>query len=159
MEFPTSHSKFPPAVCFTCGNVCVSTLLSQFLPPSPSRTGCPQVCSLCLHLHCCPADKFISSIFLDSLPLLPFWSRPLAMTLRAPPRLSRPPRSRDHAGPFVNSYPRLPSSPTCCLATTSIPRPTARWPPLDTFQLVCWFPGLAEPLLVGGPHSQCQNEL
>ena len=26
----------------------------------------PQVCSLCLHLHCCPANRFISTIFLDS---------------------------------------------------------------------------------------------
>ena len=27
---------------------------------------CPQVRSLCLHLHCCPADRFISTIFLHS---------------------------------------------------------------------------------------------
>ena len=27
----------------------------------------PQVCSLCLHLHCCPANKLISTIFLDSI--------------------------------------------------------------------------------------------
>ena len=27
----------------------------------------PQVCSLCLHLHCCPANRFISTIFLDSI--------------------------------------------------------------------------------------------
>ena len=27
---------------------------------------CPQVCSLCLHLHCCPADRLISTIFLYS---------------------------------------------------------------------------------------------
>ena len=26
----------------------------------------PQVCSLCLHLHCCPANKLINTIFLDS---------------------------------------------------------------------------------------------
>ena len=26
----------------------------------------PQVCSLCLHLHCCPANRFIRTIFLDS---------------------------------------------------------------------------------------------
>ena len=25
----------------------------------------PQVSSLCLHLHCCPANRFISTIFLD----------------------------------------------------------------------------------------------
>ena len=26
-----------------------------------------QVCSLCLHLHCCPANRFISSLSLDSI--------------------------------------------------------------------------------------------
>ena len=30
-------------------------------PPFPLL--CPQVCSLCLHLHCCPAKRFISTIF------------------------------------------------------------------------------------------------
>ena len=33
-----------------------------FFPPL-----CPQVCSLCLCLHCCPANRFISTIFLDSM--------------------------------------------------------------------------------------------
>ena len=28
---------------------------------------CPQVSSLCLNLHCCPADRFISAIFLYSI--------------------------------------------------------------------------------------------
>ena len=28
---------------------------------------CPQVCSLCLHLHCYPANKFIHTTFLDSI--------------------------------------------------------------------------------------------
>ena len=28
---------------------------------------CPQVYSLSLHLHCCPANKFINTIFLDSV--------------------------------------------------------------------------------------------
>ena len=27
---------------------------------------CWQVCSLCLHLNCCPANRFISTIYLDS---------------------------------------------------------------------------------------------
>ena len=34
--------------------------------PSPFPP-CPYVCSLCLFLHCCPANKFISTIFLDSI--------------------------------------------------------------------------------------------
>ena len=28
---------------------------------------CLQICSLCLHLPCCPANRFISTIFLDSI--------------------------------------------------------------------------------------------
>ena len=28
---------------------------------------CPQACSLWLPLHCCPTDRFISTIFLDSI--------------------------------------------------------------------------------------------
>ena len=39
--------------------LCIS-LLPSSLPP------CPQVCSLCLFLHCCPENKFISFIFSDS---------------------------------------------------------------------------------------------
>ena len=32
------HHLFPLAIYFTYGNVCVSMLLSQFIPPSPART-------------------------------------------------------------------------------------------------------------------------
>ena len=48
---------------FTSGNVYVSMLLSQFVPPFPSPP-CPQVCSLFLWLHCCPASRFMGTIFL-----------------------------------------------------------------------------------------------
>ena len=40
--------QLPTAVCFTHGNAYVSTLLSQFVPLSPSPTV-SKVCSLCLH--------------------------------------------------------------------------------------------------------------
>ena len=40
-----------------------SVLLFQFFHLFPSPTV-SQVCSLCLHLHCCPANRFISTIFL-----------------------------------------------------------------------------------------------
>ena len=43
--------------------VCILVLLSQFDPPSL----CPQVCSLCLGLCSCSANRFISTIFLDSI--------------------------------------------------------------------------------------------
>ena len=51
---------------FAYGNAYISALLSQFVPPCPSL-WCPQICSLCLHLYCCPPDRLISTIFLDSI--------------------------------------------------------------------------------------------
>ena len=49
---------------------CYSVNLSySLLPPLH-----PQVCSLCLQLCCCPANRFISPIFLDSVYLLLFFS-------------------------------------------------------------------------------------
>ena len=32
----------------------------RLLPP---HSPCPPVCSLCLYLHCCPANSFISTVF------------------------------------------------------------------------------------------------
>ena len=61
-----SPSKFPLAICFTHGNICVAMLLSQFIPSSPPPL-CPQACSLCPHLHC-PANRFMR---LRHQPLLP----------------------------------------------------------------------------------------
>ena len=43
-----------------------SMLLSQFVPSLPSPLF-PQVCSLCLHLCCCPTNRLIRTIFLDSM--------------------------------------------------------------------------------------------
>ena len=57
---PSSHR----ISSFIDGDVYVSMLGSQFIS-SPSQL-CPHVCSLCLCLHCCPAHRFISTIFLDS---------------------------------------------------------------------------------------------
>ena len=36
MRVCVRYSKSPLAICFACGNVHVSVLLSQFVPPSPS---------------------------------------------------------------------------------------------------------------------------
>ena len=36
VEFPMVISNFPLAICFTNGNVYISLLLSQFIPPSPA---------------------------------------------------------------------------------------------------------------------------
>ena len=38
----------------------------QFVQPSPTHT-ISKVCSLCLHHYSCPANRFISVIFLDSV--------------------------------------------------------------------------------------------
>ena len=46
----------------TCMFLCCSLNSSHPLLPSL----CPQVCSLCLRLHCCPADKFTSTILLET---------------------------------------------------------------------------------------------
>ena len=47
---------------FTHGNVCVSVPLFQFTPVYPSPTV-----SMCLCLHCHPANRFISIVSLDSI--------------------------------------------------------------------------------------------
>ena len=44
-------------------------------------TLCPQVCSLCLHLHCCPANRFMNTIFLGCMyTCMHFWSADFART-------------------------------------------------------------------------------
>ena len=57
-ELPASYSTFPLAVSLTYGDVCVSMLLSQFIPPSPSPTVsislfCLSACPLlpCKEVH------------------------------------------------------------------------------------------------------------
>ena len=70
-----SQSTGLSSLCYTANshwlptlyrNVQVSVLLSQFVLPSPSYTV-GEACSLCLRLHRCPASRFISAIFLDSI--------------------------------------------------------------------------------------------
>ena len=40
-------------------------LLSPYISPSSPLSLCPLVCSLCLFLHCCPANKLFVTIVLD----------------------------------------------------------------------------------------------
>ena len=40
----------------------VSVLLSPYISPSPLLSPCPWVYSPCLFLHCCPVNKFFSSV-------------------------------------------------------------------------------------------------
>ena len=70
LELPASYRKFLLAIDFTCGNVCFHDSLSKCLSLLPPLG--PQVCSLCLHLHCCPANRFISTIFLESISSVQF---------------------------------------------------------------------------------------
>ena len=64
-ELRVLYSRFPWTDSFTHDSVYVSMLLSQFAPPSPFPLG-PQVCSLCLCLYFCPANRFTGIIFLES---------------------------------------------------------------------------------------------
>ena len=43
VELPESHSAFPPAICFTQGNVNVSMPFSRFLPLTPSPMVSPDL--------------------------------------------------------------------------------------------------------------------
>ena len=63
------YSSFPLAICFTSGNVYVSICPTYSLNLSyPLLLPlCTKVCYLCLHLCSCPANRFISTIFLDSV--------------------------------------------------------------------------------------------
>ena len=51
-ELAAWRSKFPLPIYSTRASGCISMLLSQLVPPSPSPTV-STVCSLCLCLHCC----------------------------------------------------------------------------------------------------------
>jgi len=58
--------QIPIGYLFTFGNVSFHVTLSIHLTLSPF-SPCPYVYSLCLFLHCCPVNKFFSTIFLDSI--------------------------------------------------------------------------------------------
>ena len=64
VDLPASYSKFPLSIYFTYGNVPVSKLLSQFIPPSPSITGSTSLFSVYISTAALQIG-FISTIFLD----------------------------------------------------------------------------------------------
>ena len=66
-DLPVLCGCFPLAICFTFGSVYMSMPLSHFVPAYPSPSPCPQVHSLHLCLYSCPAPRFISTVFLDSM--------------------------------------------------------------------------------------------
>ena len=67
VELPVSQGKFPLAIYFTYGKM--YTFPHSFLSSTHPLFSplCPQVCTLGLHLHCCPENRFIRTIFLDSI--------------------------------------------------------------------------------------------
>ena len=65
---PASYIKLPLAACFTYGNVYISVLFSQIIPPyPPTESKSPKVCSLDLCLLRCPECRIIGTVFLDSV--------------------------------------------------------------------------------------------
>ena len=66
-DLPELCGCFPLAICFTFGSVYMSMPLSHFVPAYPSPSPYPQVHSLHLRLNSCPAARFISPFFLDSI--------------------------------------------------------------------------------------------
>ena len=60
------YSNFPLAIYYTHSSIYMSVLLSYLFQPLLPPL-CLQVHALCLFLYSCPADRFISSIFLGSL--------------------------------------------------------------------------------------------
>ena len=99
---------------------CCSLNLSHSLLPLP------QVCSLCLFLHCCPADMFNSNIFLDSISSVQFICSVVSNSLR-PHELqhARPPYPSPAPGVYSNS---CPSSRCCQPAISSSVIPSSSCP-------------------------------
>ena len=64
-EFPESYSKSPWIYLHV--GVYMSPCNPFHHPTLFFLLLCPHVCSLCLHLHCRPAHRFINTIFQDSI--------------------------------------------------------------------------------------------
>ena len=60
-ELLAEYNNFPLAICFTRGSVRMSMPISQFIPPLHSPRC--HICSLCLHLYSCSANRFICTLF------------------------------------------------------------------------------------------------
>ena len=67
IDLPVLYSSFPLAIHFTFGSVNMSLLLSHFVPASPSPNSVlKSFLYICIFISC-PATRFISTIFLDSM--------------------------------------------------------------------------------------------
>ena len=65
-EFPVQYSSFPTGYLFHA-QPCIYVNATLLAHPTLSFTLCPQVSSPCLYLYSCPANRFICTIFLDSI--------------------------------------------------------------------------------------------
>ena len=91
---PCAVQQLPTSYLFYHGSVHMSTLLSQFVPPALPLY--PHICSLCLHLYFFPANKFICTIFLDSVYIciniqylfFSFWLTSLCVTDSTPTHIN-----------------------------------------------------------------------
>ena len=61
-ELPALHSEFPLALYFPYGNLCVSMLLSQFAPSSPSPTASTRRFFSALNWNCLTPVSLISPL-------------------------------------------------------------------------------------------------
>ena len=70
-ELPASCNKLPLAIYFIYGNVYVSILLFQFVPPSPPplcpQSRCVHIENICLHLHCYAMLCKVTSVVSNSV--------------------------------------------------------------------------------------------
>ena len=71
-EFPVPYSGFPLAIYFIRGSIYILMLISQFFPPFPSPTVLTSLFFMSISLCSCPVNRFISTIFLDSIYMLKY---------------------------------------------------------------------------------------
>ena len=108
LEFPESHSQFPLAIHFTYGIVNFYVTLSIHLPFSLLSSHHVHRSVLCLFLHCCPKNKFISAISSDSIYTCQYQ---FSSVIQSCPTLCDP-MSRKHArAPCPSPTPRVHPNP------------------------------------------------
>ena len=126
---PALHSTFSPALHLTPESGHVPMQLSPFAAPSPAPL-CPQGHSPHLCLHSFPADRFISTSFLDSI---------YSISSSATP-FSPCPQSFPASGSFPMSWPFASGGQsTAASASASVlPVNIQGWFPLGLTNLISW---------------------
>ena len=65
-ELPMLYGRVPLSIYLTRGSLYMSTLLFQFILPTPSTPASTNPFSTSAY-YSCPANRFVSAIFLDSI--------------------------------------------------------------------------------------------